>query len=213
MAAKTSRSKKIRFEMGFGGLFTLCLASFVLLLWMFVLGFWAGKKLLGPTPVESVQLQPSTPLVPPQVQLPPPSPEPSQELVAAPSQPPARETSKEELPTEQIGPQGGEQAKPTFTPKAKAEKEPPAPTVKLPSLTPKKTYFSLRVASLKERARAEKEAERWRKKGYEAFVKRADLGKKGIWYRVYVGKYSSIQEAKKAADKLTGLQYITPFTE
>ncbi len=212
MAAK-SKAKKIRFEMGFGGLFTLCLASFVLLLWMFVLGFWAGKRLLGPVPVENIQIQPSTPILPPQPQVAEEKPQPAgapKGMVAAPAAPGPENKGEASLPTEKISP---EPSKPAVSKPKVAESKPKPPEVKLPSLTPKKTYFSLRVASVKDQASAEKEAERWRKKGYVAFVKRADLGKKGIWYRIYVGKYHSIQEAKKASEKIKGLQYITPFTE
>ena len=66
---------------------------------------------------------------------------------------------------------------------------------------------------MKDKGAAEKEARRWKQKGYEAFVKRADLGKKGVWYRIYVGHYATIQEAKRASEKIPGLQYITPFND
>ncbi len=47
-------------------------------------------------------------------------------------------------------------------------------------------------------------------KGYPAFITEADLGKKGIWYRVLLGYYTDKETAVQAqvyaakTDKLTG---------
>ena len=64
-------------------------------------------------------------------------------------------------------------------------------------------YFALQVASFKDRGYASKEVTRWRNRGFHTVMKRVDLGpKKGVWYRVCVGKYPSIEEAKKGAKGL-----------
>ncbi len=51
MASQKRKPKRFRIEMGWGGLFSLAVGSFIMLLWMFVLGFWAGNRLLGPITV------------------------------------------------------------------------------------------------------------------------------------------------------------------
>ncbi len=44
----TKREKQdIQFQMGWGGLVALASASVCVLLWVFVLGFWVGQKLIG----------------------------------------------------------------------------------------------------------------------------------------------------------------------
>ncbi len=234
MASQKRKPKRFRIEMGWGGLFSLAVGSFIMLLWMFVLGFWAGNRLLGPITVEGGGAKASAPVAPP-----------ARVAQALPLRPSAPVTK---LPTETIppspaatpAPEGGGSRPVTAKPAAPAPSQPvssakpvaaakkgqgggaaapsrPSPSTepgpKLPSLTPQKTWFSLRVASLRQKSSAEKEARRWRRKGYKAFVRRADLGKKGVWYRVYVGHYSTIQEAKRVSEKIPGIQFITPFNE
>ncbi len=75
--------KKIQFQMGIGGLIAIFVALVCVLLWAFVLGFWAGKK-IGVKNVPSispvVQQQPAvaTPV------LPEPEPEPKSTLPVSP---------------------------------------------------------------------------------------------------------------------------------
>ena len=80
------------------------------------------------------------------------------------------------------------------------------------------TYFVLQIASYRERGLADKEAQRWRDGGYQAKVRRADLGpEKGIWYRVHLGDYSSVEEATSAAKKLAQKHdlrsYVVPISD
>jgi len=76
----------------------------------------------------------------------------------------------------------------------------------------------LQIASYRERERANKEARRWRDKGCRAKVRRADLGpEKGIWYRVHLGEYRSVEEAKSEAKKLAQKHdlrsYVVPIRD
>ena len=65
------------------------------------------------------------------------------------------------------------------------------------------TYFALQVASFKDLKYAQREAIRWENLGYDTTIKKADLGpKKGTWYRVFVGRYKTIGEARKGAVEL-----------
>ncbi len=74
-----------------------------------------------------------------------------------------------------------------------------------------KRPFSLQIASYRTITQARKEAARWRKKGYFVRVKSANLGRKGIWYRVYLGRYRSLEEAKRASVKLASKEGIRSY--
>ncbi len=60
----------------------------------------------------------------------------------------------------------------------------------------------LQVASYKKAEAASKLLESLSGEGYAGTVVRADLGDRGIWYRVRVGPYSGEQEAKRVLSKL-----------
>lgn len=55
--------------------------------------------------------------------------------------------------------------------------------------------YTIQIASFKEKARAEKVYENLTNKKFNPYVVSRNLGEKGIWYRVYVGKFSSKAEA------------------
>jgi cell division septation protein DedD len=77
-------------------------------------------------------------------------------------------------------------------------------------LSPSKLYC-VQVASFKKKADADRLRSRLRKKNYKAFVDLANLGKKGIWYRVRVGRFGRKKTAEELAkvllkrEKLKGL--------
>ncbi len=85
---------------------------------------------------------------------------------------------------------GKQEVKPQF---AKAEKPEilAKPEQKLPI-----GRFTINVGSFRERARAEQLRKELEGKGYEAFVAKADIPKKGTWYRVSVGRFPSRAEAE-----------------
>jgi len=62
--------------------------------------------------------------------------------------------------------------------------------------------FTIQTASYKERTMAEKAASKMKDKGYPAFVSSADLGDKGIWYRIYVGRFQTKTQAEEFLSKL-----------
>ncbi|NDY43062.1 SPOR domain-containing protein, partial [Dissulfurirhabdus thermomarina] len=81
-----------------------------------------------------------------------------------------------------------------------------------------KTFFTVQIASFPEKDLADKEAARWREKGYRVLVREVFLGpKKGTWYRVYMGRFQTVDEAKRFAEKLAkekGLKsYIVPLRQ
>ncbi len=74
-----------------------------------------------------------------------------------------------------------------------------------------KHFFSLQIASYRKEGQARKESARWQKKGYYVQVKKADLGRKGIWYRVLLGRYKSLERAKKKAARLASKDGIRSY--
>jgi len=74
-----------------------------------------------------------------------------------------------------------------------------------------KHFFSLQIASCRKEGQARTEAKRWKKKGYYAQVKKADLGRKGVWYRVLLGRYKSLETAKKAASRLASKEGVRSY--
>ncbi len=69
--------------------------------------------------------------------------------------------------------------------------------------------YTLNIASFKDKGNADRLMKELDDKGYEAFVEKADIPGKGIWYRVAVGRFSSQGEAQALARGLRekGLNY------
>lgn len=64
-----------------------------------------------------------------------------------------------------------------------------------------KTY-NVQVSSWRNKLKAEQEVKRLRKEGYDAFVLIANLPEKGgIWYRVRIGSFKTLDEAKEFSSK------------
>ncbi len=61
--------------------------------------------------------------------------------------------------------------------------------------------FAIQVASFKKKTWAEKEVESLGLKGLKGYILSRNLGAKGIWYRVYVGKFNTKAEAQEYLPK------------
>ena len=59
----------------------------------------------------------------------------------------------------------------------------------------------MQVASFRSKSIAENEAGKYRNKGYNSFVEQAEIPGRGLWYRIRVGDFSSIDEAKNFISK------------
>ena len=185
MARTRKKSRKIQFQLGWGGLVALTVSTVCVFLWVFILGFWVGQKLVGRSLDESLQTQVVARVVPEAEEVTPLIPE--------------KITQVTPLDTE-------EKEQPGPRKESVKKKVRDTDDVKRPGYQTRKkksTYFALQIASYRERERANKEARRWRDKGYRAKVRRADLGpEKGVFYRVHLGEYSSVEEATSSAKKL-----------
>jgi cell division septation protein DedD len=89
--------------------------------------------------------------------------------------------------------------------KDNTSKKSPRPLAEKPTgkqLHPAELY-GVQVASFKKKVDADRLRDRLRRKNYKAFVNIADLGKKGIWYRVRVGRFQRRKTAENLARALT----------
>lgn len=86
----------------------------------------------------------------------------------------------------------------------------PAPVVPKPAAVAMETSslpYSIQIASFQQKEKAESIQKSASAKGYEAVLVTKDLADKGIWYRVYIGKFETNQQA---ADFLNTLKKDYP---
>lgn len=74
-----------------------------------------------------------------------------------------------------------------------------SPKVAKPITVP---FFTVHVGSYRKRASASSEVSRMQAKGYDSFIERVDLGQRGIWYRVKVGRFKNRAEAERVQKKI-----------
>lgn len=172
----------------------------------FALGVMVGQNGValpgfGDAEVQEVRMPPATQVVPV-----PPPPEP------APEPEPAKLTFYDNLPKGDQVPLGSginlppEQAAPATTAKPTAPK--PAPVAQAKPVAPapvptasKQGEFVVQVASFRTAEDASKYQVRLGKQGLTTYQERADLGAKGIWFRVIAGPYAE----RTAADQVAAL--------
>ena len=63
-------------------------------------------------------------------------------------------------------------------------------------------FYTVHVGSYRTKAVASAEAERIKAKGHDVFVERADLGRRGTWYRVKVGRFKVKSDAEQLMKKI-----------
>lgn len=78
---------------------------------------------------------------------------------------------------------------------------PPAPAVTTPKPSASGS-FVVQVVSTRDQAEAKRLVDRLKGQGHAANFERADLGSKGIWYRVVAGPYADLATAEQAAAQL-----------
>lgn len=227
--------------MGLGGLFAIFLSSLLMLVWVFVLGFWAGQKFiqgggkdLSQLSMESSQGKLSGLGSEKEASMPMDIPEAKKEELTSKetllpmkgAEMPIREESiikeeKLESPSAEV------QSMPEEEKKKEVHETRPG---KIASVQPSgkktervvesskesakkeaKNYFALQIASFRDIAQAGQEVNRWNEKGYDAQYVKADLGQKGIWYRVYIGKFDSPEEARSFQKIITKKEGIKAY--
>lgn len=242
---KRKTPKKFQFQMGWGGMMAFTTATLCILLWIFVLGFWAGKRFSGGA-VKATSNQTALALnqdgkaaskAPSEEEPVWPGPwsgasveeQPVEEervgsedaLVPAPI---ARAEKQVEEKVEQLREKlelkpetehkkvKPEQATEPAEKKEAVAKPKPKKKVGKKEVQPQGPFFALQIASYKQKSRAQQEAGRWRKKGYQTTVKKVNLGaRKGTWYRVYIGRFDTATEAKAFAVKLAKSENLRAY--
>ncbi len=202
MARTRKKSRKIQFQLGWGGLIALTVSTVCVFLWVFILGFWVGQKLVGRSLDESLQTQVVARAVPEAEEVTPLIPEKTTQVTPL-------DTKEKKQP---------EPRKESVKKKVRSADDIKRPGHQIKKAKKKSTYFVLQIASYREGERANKEARRWRDKGYRAKVRRADLGpEKGIWYRVHLGEFRSVEEATSSAKNLAQKHdlrsYVVPIRD
>jgi DedD protein len=214
------KSRKIQFQVSWGGLIALTVSTVCVFLWVFILGFWVGQKLVGRSLDESLPTQVVARAVPEAEEVSPLISEKTE--VSEPSEPVIQTTREEK--TTQVTPLDTEEKeqpeprKESVKKKVRGTDDVQRPGYQIKKAKKKSTYFVLQIASYRERELANKEARRWRDEGYQAKVRRADLGpEKGIWYRVHLGEYGSVEEATSSAKELAQKHdlrsYVVPIRD
>ncbi len=97
---------------------------------------------------------------------------------------------------------------PTVTPKAKVpEVKKPVPTVEPPKPTgaPATGRYTVQVSSWTTPADADRAVSKWKQAGFDVYVVEA-LVKGRTWYRVRVGRYTTMAEAQEAASHMRAVQ-------
>ncbi|WP_022852898.1 SPOR domain-containing protein [Thermodesulfatator atlanticus] len=217
--AKKTKTKRFQFQLGWPGLIFTFGLLICLFLWMFVLGFYFGQKMMG-SRIASMESPVSQKALSEKKIEPPPV----YEEVKPP--PLVKELAPEKTPKETL-PEQEEETKPEEK-TAKVETSPlatkPAPKKQLTKTATKKerpqdskkpkqpeTFYAVQVASLRSEKDAEKYARYLRDRGYDALVKRVTLPQKGTWYRVYVGRFKSLAEARAFGEKLKAREKLKAF--
>jgi cell division septation protein DedD len=207
MANQQKNKKSIHIEMSILGLLGLGLVAFIVLLWMFLLGIWAGQTILlpeeggtgslsniagmppeggaAPAPVARVPAAPAA-QTPIPILIPDQDPDP---VDLTPDQPATPELIPESIPL----------------PNEEAMALPAAP-----DHVESSSFFSLQIAAFSEAESSYKEAAAWRQRGVEAFALRPEEGGDGL-YRVCVGRFAELAEANREASRLEEAENIKPF--
>jgi cell division protein FtsN len=234
------KKKRFQLQMGWGGLFALFITSICILVWVFVMGFWLGQKLMRgeaelqlaqkPLTEENKIAPPALPKEPPKEMAAPPEDNvtkitPAVETVEKSQEEALNATPtaviKEEVITAKKQDKQGDAKQET----KKDQKTPVKPeevkhdkkddkSQKTAAVTPSKDtkekakeevlkkYFSIQISSFNKKESAADEVKDWQTKGFKSQFREVDLKEKGKWYRVYIGKYKTIDEAKEAVKKI-----------
>ena len=190
--------KKIKIEISKLALVFIILFSLSLLVWSFVIGVWVGIKIGSKSKKEEIALkQPTIPQESISTQL-----SILNETVAPPSPvkitPPVKKESTK---------------KRTLIEYKKLPKYQKKEVAKIASQIkkPVSLFYSLQIGAFSKKESAEKLKNIAKAKGYEAFIKESKLNGK-ILYKVCIGKYSTITEAKKYISQITkDLKVKKPF--
>ena len=70
------------------------------------------------------------------------------------------------------------------------------------AINSKEKYFTIQLVSSKDQARTQAMLDKIKKDHADAYLLSKDLGDKGVWFRIYVGKYNVKQDADAALNTI-----------
>ena len=73
------------------------------------------------------------------------------------------------------------------------------------------SFYSIHIVSHKQQSQADAEVKSLRSRGLDAFVRRVQVEGKGMWYRIYVGRYATQKEATDDIDRLRQMKVSQYF--
>ncbi|MDA8100322.1 MAG: SPOR domain-containing protein [Nitrospiraceae bacterium] len=103
---------------------------------------------------------------------------------------------------------------PKAAPAKPSKPQPAAQTAKAepaPKGASSKLRYTIQVGSYPDRAQAEEEVRGMKRRGYAAVLAATNIAGKGIWYRVRVGSFASRPPAEKLAQELKSKEGISAF--
>lgn len=80
------------------------------------------------------------------------------------------------------------------------------PTVVRESETSEYGFYTIQLSSWRTRSKADAQARYYQGLGLETYVQRAEVPGTGTWFRVRVGRYSSLSNANTAAESLVNIK-------
>ncbi|MBU0673972.1 MAG: SPOR domain-containing protein [Proteobacteria bacterium] len=200
----TNRQKKfsVKFELSPKGMVGAGVVCFCIFLWMFLLGVWAGQTIFRPSVTSRV-----TPLE-----------------ISIPSAT-AGMTTSDDLSTtakvegvEESGEHDDgivEEVLDSFSssaPVTESVTETVAESVVEPAVDAEseQSFFGVQIGAYKKAGLAGKEVEKWQAKGYDAYL-RPPEGADDSFTRVFIGKFSTMDEAKQYTTMLKEKEGLKPF--
>jgi len=172
----------------------------VLIIVVFTVGYFVSYEPATPAPrtAETGQLFHKIPPVPSSVAR---GPVPKQPVPALPPRVPAKATAAPASPVPRPTP---EPAKKPIAPKAPAPRQAavskPKATAPVKAYVPRKYPYAIHMASFQSAETAREKLSDYRR-GFQAYLVRTDLGKKGVWYRLFLGHFPSATASLDAIKK------------
>jgi septal ring-binding cell division protein DamX len=68
-------------------------------------------------------------------------------------------------------------------------------------------FYTIQLSAWRTETKARSRARYYQELGLEAYVQRAELPGMGVWYRVRVGKYPALSEARRAVQALVNIPF------
>jgi len=203
MAGPTSRKKKfiVRLELGAKGLLATGVVCLCVLLWMFLLGIWAGDHLVSSGGGVDDDLAP--------VAMPVPLEDHPQAAtvtnaapIAEPIPPPAPKPRVKRGPARKISPRAAKVSR-------KKEKMREVRDAS-PKATDSGSFFTLQVGAYREKAHALEECARLKARDLAAFYREPEPGR-GKFTRVYIGRYATMDDARAAGSAIAADKGVKSF--